>query len=453
MPKEMIYNESRQFSCRPKKIFVPENTAELAQQLESIRKTSMSLRLVGGALSPSDMAMSNDALIRMDQFNKITHINQKNRTITVQPGATLHKMNQALAAANLAMPVLGSITKQTIGGAVATGTHGTGINVGSLSTLVASARLLTVEGDWIDTEKLDKTEGLNGIALSLGSLGIVAELTLNVSDAFNLSVTEAPNTLENVLENLQERLLYDHYRFWYIPHADRVWEWQATRCAPTKGSDNLTIVQRLRRWYDEKLINYHCFQFLLYISTHMPSIVPAINRWTAQKRFNTPKNTFNDSVSQFTFDCLFQQHVNEWSIPIEKTPQALTQLRDLIAHKGYKVHMPIEVRFVKGDDLWLSPCQGRDSCYIGVIAYTPYGKQPEYQAYFQDVEKLMLSLGGRPHWAKYFSTEGDKIAASYPHWQDFQMLRKKLDPHYRLRNAFTERVLDSQPLDSQPLDS
>nr|VFJ63293.1 MAG: L-gulonolactone oxidase [Candidatus Kentron sp. FW] len=111
-----------------------------------------------------------------------------------------------------------------------------------------------------------------------------------------------------------------------------------------------------------------------------------------------------------------------------------------IAEKGYYAHLSIEVRFVRGDDIWLSPRQGLDSCYIGVIVYMPHGRPPHHEAYFADFEALMVTLGGRPHWGKFFRFESGKLAKRYPYWEDFQRVRRDPDPNYRLQNTFTDRV-------------
>jgi L-gulonolactone oxidase len=121
----------------------------------------------------------------------------------------------------------------------------------------------------------------------------------------------------------------------------------------------------------------------------------------------------------------------------------MLMIREMIRDKGYRVHLPIEVRFAKGDDIWLSPSYGRDSCYIGVIAYLPYGKATEHTAFFADYEQIMATLGGRPHWAKCFGANYLWLKDRYPHWDDFQMVRAEIDTHHCLSNNYTERILGS----------
>eukprot|EP00479_Gromia_sphaerica_P004415 TRINITY_DN15196_c0_g1_i1.p2 TRINITY_DN15196_c0_g1~~TRINITY_DN15196_c0_g1_i1.p2 ORF type:complete len:108 (-),score=15.87 TRINITY_DN15196_c0_g1_i1:285-608(-) len=103
--------------------------------------------------------------------------------------------------------------------------------------------------------------------------------------------------------------------------------------------------------------------------------------------FDQQVKAIGKSDDVFTFDCLFLQYVNEWCIPIENCAEAVRQIRDLIENEGFKVHLPIEVRFVAPDDAWLSPTYKRLSCYIGVIMYRPYGYDVPHRQYFKEYTK------------------------------------------------------------------
>lgn len=79
----------------------------------------------------------------------------------------------------------------------------------------------------------------------------------------------------------------------------------------------------------------------------------------------------------------------------------LLQLRRFLnSNPDVYAHFPVEVRFVAADDIYLSPSYGRDSCYINIIMYRPFGRSIEYQKYWDEYERLMKEAGGRPHWAK-----------------------------------------------------
>lgn len=446
MNKKRFINWSSQYQCQPTAVHHPTSTEEtrniVCQAIE--RKTK--IRVFASGHSPSDIAMSDKDLICSDRFNQILNINSDSQTVVTQAGVTLKNLNQSLAKHGLALPNLGSISEQTIGGAIATATHGTGLNYGILSTIIQEITLVTGLGEIIKISKDENSELLNAVRCHLGSLGVLTELKLQVTQEFDLEVNEQPETLETVLDNLTERLQADHYRFWYLPHADRVWEWSATRKPPGKiAPRQKNMFQRLQSWYQEKLIGYYTFELLLYLATYNQHLIPSINRWYVQQMFSQPKQSQGNSVSQFNFDCLFKQQVNEWAIPIESTAEAILQIRQMIKEKDYQVHLPIEVRFVKGDNIWLSPCHGRDSCYIGVITYMPYGKFVDCQGYFQDYEKIMANLEGRPHWAKRFGPDAEKLEKMYSHWNDFQKIRHRLDPDNLFGNSYSDRVLGKIP--------
>ena len=385
--------------------------------------------------------MSNEELVCSDRLNLILNIDYESQTVVTQAGVTLKDLNQNLAKHGLALPNLGSISAQTIGGAIATATHGTGLGYGVISTIIQEITLVTGLGKVIKISLNENSELLNAAKCHLGSLGLVTELKLQVTKEFDLEVQEQPQTLETVLQKLPERLQSDHYRFWYLPHTDMVWEWSATRKPSQKNTLVQNTFQSIQNWYKEKFIGYYTFEFLLYLATYNQRFIPFINHWYVKQMFSHSKHSQADSVSQFKFDCLFKQQVNEWSIPIENTADAMLQIRNMIKQKDYKVHLPIEVRFVKGDDIWLSPCQGRDSCFIGIITYLPYGKHIDCQNYFRDYEKIMLSLDGRPHWAKRFGPESQTLEKIYPHWNEFQKIRYQLDPENRFGNSYSDRVL------------
>ena len=441
LPLTNIKNWAGQYSCTPRRIHRASCRDDVITALAAAAASNSRLRVLGAACSPSDIAMSDEDLLILDGMSRIVTIDKTARRVRVEAGARLADITAAIALHRLAFPVLGSISNQTIAGAISTSTHGTGVDFGSLSSLVDEIELVTPGGEILQLSATRHPEVFNAARCGLGAIGVITEVTLRLAPAFDLIVSEEPSDLDTVLSALPERLTYDHFRFWYLPHAERVWEWKATR---TKPSEDSTPSPRLSLplWWRERAVGVHAYEALLYVCSFAPTLVSMVNRWYAQLLFGVPRKSRRGSDRQFNFNCLFAQHVNEWAIPIERTGEALRGLRDLIARNGFCVHMPIEVRFVKGDDIWLSPCHERDSCYIGVIAYMPFGRNTtDHVAYFAAFEALMASLDGRPHWAKCFGPDAAWLQDRYPRWTDFQRIRAKHDPQGRLTNSYTDRVL------------
>jgi FAD/FMN-containing dehydrogenase len=107
---------------------------------------------------------------------------------------------------------------------------------------------------------------------------------------------------------------------------------------------------------------------------------------------------------------------------------------------GYNFLFPLEYRYVKGDDIWLSPFYGRDSATISVHQYF---KQP-YEGLFREVEKVFRRYGGRPHWGKLHWLKGDELAGLYPKWQEFTKLRREMDPGGKFLTPYMKALLGEE---------
>ena len=136
-------NWSRQYRCVPDRLYYPTDTQEVLYAVQNAVRQASKIRVFGAGHSPSDIAMSDEALLVITQLNRVLAVDSSTKAIGVQAGITLHELNQVLARQGLALPNLGSISAQTLGGAIATATHGTGLNYGVLSTLIQAMTLVT----------------------------------------------------------------------------------------------------------------------------------------------------------------------------------------------------------------------------------------------------------------------------------------------------------------------
>jgi L-gulonolactone oxidase len=140
----------------------------------------------------------------------------------------------------------------------------------------------------------------------------------------------------------------------------------------------------------------------------------------------------------FTSPRLVRFYEMEYAVPREVLGEALQRVRGLVDRLGIQLSFPVEVRVVRGDDIPLSTAHGRDTGYIAVHVY----KGTPYDSYFQGVEAIMDDYGGRPHWGKMHFQRAETLAPRYPRWDEFQAMRRRLDPDGRFMNPYLERVLD-----------
>jgi L-gulonolactone oxidase len=435
--RNRVENWSQTFSSRPRVVRRVHTVAEVAAGLEEARREGAPVRLLGAAQSPNDIAMSEEHLLIIRGLKKIREIDRERREVVAEAGITLGELAVAIAREGLALPNLASITRQTLGGAAATGTHGTGVAWGSLPTWIEEFEMVSVDGAVLDTK--GDSELLRVGRLSLGSLGVQTAFRLRVVPEFDLRVEEGPVDLKTAMQP-EWYGEADHARVWYLPHVDHAWGWRAWRITHEHRRDTARE-SGLRRWWRDRVLGYQGFQAGLWLAASVPALLPAVNRAYSGEFLSRPKTSAGGSVEQFTFDCLFHQRVTEWAVPIDKAEEAVLSVRKLAEQGGFQAHLPIEIRFTAGDDIPLSPTFGGDRCWIGIVSYIPWGREIEWRPWFEAFEQQMLAFDGRPHWAKQFSARPGRLRELYPEWDSFQALRRRLDPEQTLRNSYTERVL------------
>jgi len=321
--------------------------------------------------------------------------------------------------------------------------------------------------------------------VSLGVLGVIVGVVFRAVPAFDIASRQSQATLEAVLADVPARAASaEYYRFWWFCHTDKVVEWRGSKVPPLvhrrpagRGCSRVAAANALadaRSWAVDTAFGFHALQFAYWLALALPALLPCI-AWLWQRvQFSADVARVDRSDRQFNFNCLFKQHVDEWAVPVAALPAAMRALRRLTTEgpdepeappqarasaataaaaaggvasrrcRGpYRVHFPVEVRFVAPDDAWLSPSQGPGpAAYVGVIMYKPYGCSVEYAGYFRDFERVMAAHGGRPHWAKEFHFAGDAhFAPVYPRWAQFKALRRALDPDGLFLNRWARRVL------------
>lgn len=275
---------------------------------------------------------------------------------------------------------------------------------------------------------------------SQGCIGILSTVKIQVEPRFHLKQIHYPMKLKNLLPRVQDVMGQgEHSRFWWFPHTEKVY---VTHMERTKEEPQHPSILDDLKALNTKLLGVHLLEALYFLGRSLPQAIPWVNRMYQCLMYGTPAVGVDRSFEGFNFDCRFKQYVTEWSIPRENCDQAMRQLQTLIDDPKNRlfVHFPVEIRFVKKDDIWLSGAYGRDSCYIGIIMYRPYGFDVEYKKYFQDFEQIMFGLEGRPHWAKTFTLKPEDFKKMYPKWEDFRAVRQKLDPNKLFWNDYLDRL-------------
>ena len=194
-----VYNWAHTYSATPRVLRSIETLDELASALRNAAQAGAAVRILGAAQSPSDIAMSNEHLLSIPGLKQVRSIDRERLEVVAEAGVTLGELSAALDQQGLALPNLGSILRQSLGGAMATGTHGTGLAFGSLSTSISEFEMMSVDGSLIQASAAENPQIFQGARLSLGSLGVHTAYRLKVVPAFDLRVEEGPISLEKAM--------------------------------------------------------------------------------------------------------------------------------------------------------------------------------------------------------------------------------------------------------------
>lgn len=418
--------------CTPVATVEPATEASLRDVVRAAFEQNLPLKVAGAGHSWSDVACSDGLLVRLGSMNRLLELDRERAQVTVEGGMRLRELDVLLRARGLAMSNLGSISEQTVAGAIATGTHGTGVKFGSLSTQVVKLRLMTARGELLDIGP-DEPQLLAAARLSLGALGIVTRVTLQCERAFDLYEHAFALPLDEALERLQGLVdAHDHVKLWWLPHTGRVQVFLLNRVPASKTKPGLG---RWGRQAGERLINRFVFAGLLKASSVVPSTVPIINRVVSTTYFR-PRTRTDASRSVFNVPMPPAHSEIEYGIDRALAAEALRQVRAMIEEMRLRVNFVVEVRFVAADDILLSGAYGRDSCQIGAYMAACDDLNP----YFAGFEDLCIRLGGRPHWGKHFRVAHPEVGRMFPGFDSFRRVRSQLDPWGRFDNAFLRRV-------------
>lgn len=411
----------------PGRCVTPSSEREL---VAALRDGSAPVRVVGAGHSFSPLIETQGSLVSLDALQGVVSVNVERLTATVRCGTRIHALGRPLLDAGVALINQGDIDRQTIGGAIGTGTHGTGPTLGSLSAELDAFRLVTAEGQVLDCSRASNPEIWAAGRVSFGSLGVMSELTLNVRRTYKLRERQWLMPLEQCWRELaQHRDATRHFELFCFPRADLVLAKSLTEtdepCAPALSSaqllergEGLGIDQRAFAWGAE-------------LARLVPALSGPIQRFfvRAATLFQPQRVGFSHEVFASPRGVKFNEL--EYAVAAADGVDCVRELIEAIRRSRVAGVYPLEVRFIKGDDGWLSPFYQRDAVSIAVHQYH---KQP-YAELFGLAEAIFQRYGGRPHWGKLHSLKAADLARLYPRFDDYRELRRRLDPQGKLLNA------------------
>ncbi len=432
-PGGVWQNWARTERVRPHRVEYPPTVSAVQRSVRAASARGIPVKAVGEGHSFSGIAVAPGVLLELADLSGLVSVDRERSRVTLLAGTRLHRIPSLIAPFGLAMQNLGDIDRQAIAGAVSTGTHGTGARFGGIATQIVAATLVTGDGELLRVDEQENTELLPAVALGLGALGILVDVTIQCVPAFVLSAVERPEPLSDVLARLGERAAEaDHFEFYWFPHTDVALTKTNTRLPAGTATRSLSP---LSKWADDVLVGNVVHQVACSIGRVVPTTIPAINAISTRVWGDRAFSDASHRVFATTRGVRFREM--EYAVPVERLGDAFRGLQRVIDENGWRIEFPVEVRMAAADDLWLSTAYGRATGYIAVHRYwraDPYD-------YFAAVEEVMLAHEGRPHWGKMHTLDAAALRERYPRFGDFVSVRDRLDPQRTFRNAYLDRVL------------
>ena len=419
-------------TSQPRGWLRPDSEEQLLAQVTRAGETGRRIRVVGAGHSFSRIAVPDDLAMSLDLMTGPVVVDQERSQVTVPGGMRLREVSAALLEQGLALPIVGSIQAQCVAGAIATGTHGSSLRHGNLATLVQSVRLVTGTGQVLELGADDVR--LPGARVHLGALGVVTGVTLSIRPAVQLHQRVEHVPVEEVPDALPEIAASAEFvKVWWLPHTPYA---QVVRYDPTEARHVGRPTPATQRWIDENVMHRAVFPAMIRYQHRRPASTAGLNRRLYRVYLGPASQVGQDSLMLNT-PMPVRHRETEAAVPMAVAPDAVKQVLGLFESGRPAANFPLEIRFVRGDDSWLSPAQGADTCQIG--AYSTDG--PDCQAYFDAFWQRLRPLGARPHWGKELDHDHAEIAALYPQLDRFLALRDELDPTRVLGGGELERLL------------
>lgn len=389
-------------------------------EVAALVAASTRVRVLGSGHSFNEIAEPgpDGVLLSIAALPPLVDVDGAARRVRVSGGTRYAELARAVHTHGLALPNMASLPHISVAGSVATGTHGSGVGNGSLASAVREVELVTADGSVVRIGRDDPRFG--GAVTSLGALGVVTALTLDLEPAFEVEqhvFTELPlagldtAAFEAVMSAAYSVSLFTD---WRAPGFRQVWLKRRTDQPLPEITGAAPATEKL----------------------HPVPGMPAVN---CTEQFGVP-GAWHERLPHFRAEFTPSSGAelqSEYLLPRDRALEALhavDAIRDTVA----PVLQTCEVRTVAADEQWLSPSYGRDTV---ALHFTWIEDTTAVLPVVRRLEAALDAFAPRPHWGKVFTTPAGVLRDRYPRLDDFRALARELDPKGTFANAFVRDVL------------
>ena len=407
-------NWSGSVTAQPGEVVSPTTEVELAQIVARARK----VRVTGAGHSFMPLCETDGVLVRLDTLEGDVEVSADKTRAWAPAGWSLAKLTEVLWGHGASMINQGDVNPQSLAGAISTGTHGTGANLGSISTAARAFRLMLADGSIVTCSATERPDLFEAQRLSLGLLGVATRIEIDVLPAYHLEERVESHPLNEVAERWDELVASNrHAEFFVFPYGKHA-ILKTLHPAPSEGP--------LKKMTD---MDESAFRTVCDVCATAPFLTPIlqpriVGAGIRQRRVGPAYQIF-PSERTVKFEEM------EYELPRANGWPALREVIAWIRSKRLPVTFPFEFRTAAADDMWLSPFNKGPGASISMHQYA---KMP-WRPIFAEAEKIFRAHGGRPHWAKRHTMTTADVHALYPQAARFCAVRDEYDPAAKFANA------------------
>lgn len=422
-------NWSGNVAWQPVEVVRPADVDDLRHVLARARAAGRSVRPAGSRHSFTPLCATDGVSLDLGAFSGIRSVDGD--VVSIGAGTPLHELNLLLDGIGRAVANLGDIDRQTLAGAISTGTHGTGATFGGLAAQVEAFTLVTATGDQVRCSADSEPDLFHAALVGLGAFGVVTEIALRTVPAFGLHQTVAPDSYEQVMQELPARLEAHHFEFFWFPLSD---------VAQSKSSRRMDLgeatapLSPARHYVEDVLVENAALAAMCRIARRSPAQLPRLHRLVG--RVMSRRESSDSSFRMFATTRNVRFLESEYAVPRAALPEVLGAVGDLARRLPVGPAFPVEVRFAAADDVWLSTGYGRENAYVAVHQYVGM----PFEEYFAEFARIVAGVAGRPHWGKMHPLGAADLEGLYPRFAQAAALRREVDPQGLFLNGHLREV-------------
>lgn len=400
-------NWAGNISSSPAFTVAPRNEDEVVEAVRFAIDQNLPVRVVGTGHSWTGLGATDGVQVNVSQLSGLRVVDRERKRVAISAGTSIFDACEALWEEGFSLKNQGDIDVQTIAGAASTGTHGSGITLANIASSIKRIRLVNGRGELVEITEEDD-ELLRAARVSLGTMGIFVEIELEVVDRYYLEEEVTFPSWSDLVDqwdsNVRENL---HSSFFWFPTPDSPALYDLEIPEGTSVADHA----HLRR------IN----------KVEGPARVVDVSR-RIDRNYLIYHGTFTGPYFEF-----------EYFVPVERALEVMARLRDIVLVENPEELYPIQPRWIKGDDAYLSPCYNQDSVGISISG----NASTDYLSYLKKMDEVFHEYGARPHWGKFHFFDRARTEEVFPEFATFNRIRREFDPNDIFLNELTGELFRS----------